>query len=691
MADFLFSQFSSQTLRSGTDIIQTSGRDTLGVAPGRYVNDSRATAALFAAHPRFVGQSSNGRHFRALPEAGRIAVELGGAKGDTTTDDGPAIRAAISYAAAISARGVSFSSAGYRMEGVPPSEVITTPTMVLPATSAIHDWGGARISRQSGGRGIIYHPDYAGGIVELPLAADVVAGTRSVTLATGSGIALSIGDLVLWQLGEIPYDTTETFNWDIAKVIAINSDVVTLDKPIPSGLVRSTVTGPNKRLRKMAILRDLVIRDLTLDNIAGIQDGIALYGAQRVHIERVGGRNCGAGVVTGQYCDGLTIDDCWLDGTILSQASFGSAFAFAESRNVLINRPRARNALSLVAAEDDAQITVVAGHFENTLTDAGGNSLGNQVIVINAVGRASITVHDLNVTGYGGYRLTETSNGTAAYDGDVLLTGRTRLRHPDSPFSIPLDRINGVLEMEIGGVREIYNFGKLRRWTRRFALRDGQTSVVLGPKGILVRASVYASPGLSVGSTGQLAFLYLGRNGDNGGNIAGPGNNRVVPGQQTPIPCYGGTVGGALWVLRSSQLQLVVGTNPGTSLNTANEFIEFEGWIADQGETPYAVSEADWRAADYGTEQYEALFTAYDLPAIAAGGELAVELAITDMTRSDYIDAVRMTGGLSGLLVRSSEALDGKARLIFHNPGTAPIDAAAADLAVQFCKPLIGS
>lgn len=61
MADFLFSDFSAQNIRSGTDIIQTSGRDTIGKAPGRYINDVLATAALFTAHPRFVGKSSNNR------------------------------------------------------------------------------------------------------------------------------------------------------------------------------------------------------------------------------------------------------------------------------------------------------------------------------------------------------------------------------------------------------------------------------------------------------------------------------------------------------------------------------------------------------------------------------------------------------------------------------------------------------
>ena len=104
MTDFLFADIVTQNLRTGTDFVQTSGRDAIGSAPWRYVSDGQATPALFAAHPRFVARSSNGRYWRALPEAGRVSAEAGGAKGDGVADDGPAVRAAFSYSAAIGAR-----------------------------------------------------------------------------------------------------------------------------------------------------------------------------------------------------------------------------------------------------------------------------------------------------------------------------------------------------------------------------------------------------------------------------------------------------------------------------------------------------------------------------------------------------------------------------------------------------------
>lgn len=115
MADFLFTQFSSQNINTNTDIVLTSGRSIKGQASASYVADGIATAALFAAHPRFVGQATNNRYFRALATNGELAVELGGATGDGLTNDQAAIQATVAYAEAIGARTVVFSAKAYRL------------------------------------------------------------------------------------------------------------------------------------------------------------------------------------------------------------------------------------------------------------------------------------------------------------------------------------------------------------------------------------------------------------------------------------------------------------------------------------------------------------------------------------------------------------------------------------------------
>lgn len=691
MADFLFADIPLQNLRSGTDIIQTSGRDALGVAPWRYVSDALATAALMAAHPRFVTQSNNNRYWRALPENGRIAVEVGGARGDGIADDGPAIRATHAYVAAIAAKGASFLSARYRVEHIPASEATvpgSPPIQVVAANAPAQDHSGATFVRQAAGRGIFYHPQNFGPITELPLGADVIAGSREVTLASGLGAQLAAGDTVLWQLGELPFDTPETLNWSLATVLAVNGDTVTLDKPMPESLALSSVTGQNKRLRKVTVLRDWSLSNLVLEGAA--EEGLALYCAERVRISNLGGRNLGAGTVSAQYCDGLTIEDCWQEGSLLTQASYGAAFGFAETRNTVVLRPRARATKSLIKAEAGAHVTVIGGLFENTIVDAQGQSLGNQVVVVNAQGRASLTLHDLTITGYGGYRLMEVSNSNGDFDGVAQFSGTLRLNHPTAPFSIPLRAITGLLDMTIGGVREIYNFERLRHWRKRFVLRDGEFRVVFGPAGLLTRVRAYVTPGVTLGPAGQLPSFYLGRQGNNGNNLAAPGPFNLQAGKDVNIRTFAGDVGGAQWTLRNLPLQILCATPANAGLNVANEFVELEAWFAEQPELDVTLSEDSVRSAGVETDPLEAVFPAYDLPPIAAGASVSIVLPIPDMLPSDFIDSVRFVGGFAGLELRGAEPQTGSVKLLIANPAASAIDRAPTELGISFHHEVAG-
>jgi hypothetical protein len=692
MADFLFSDFINQNLRTGTDIVLTNGRDAIGQAPWRYISDPLATAALFAAHPRFVARSSNGRYFRAVPEAGRIPVELGGAKADGATDDGPAMRAAFAYVAAIGARGVAFNSARYRIERILPSEAIVQgnpPIQLVRKGDAPQDFGGATLVRQGAGRGIVFAPGQVGPVAELPLGADVVAGSMEVTLATGGATQLAVGDTVVWQLGELPYDTPETLNWSFASVTAITGNTVRLDRPIPESLALASVTGANKRLLKLQPLRDWTLRDVTL--VGPAEEGVSISFAERVRIERVGGRNLGSGTVHAQYCEGLTLEDCWQDGCLTSQASFGFAFSFAETRNTLLNRPRARATKGLVNAEAGAQITLIAAHFENSIVDGAGVSLGSQVAVVNAVGKSSVTVHDLTVTGFGGYRLLENSNGVAGYDGVATFSGTLRLNHPTAPYSIPLNSMTGTLDITIAGLREIYNFERLRHWRKRFVLRNGEYRYAFGPAGLLARARVYATPGLTVGAAQQLTGLWLGRQGDNGNNLADGPNKRIDPGKDVNVPTYAGAVAGAQWNLRNQPLALLCVTAVGAGLGTANEFVEFEGWFAEQPDLDVVLSEDAVRSTGVEADPLEANFASYDLPAIAAGAAISVMLPVPDMLATDYVESVRFAGGFAGLELREAEPQAGAIKLVIANPTAAAIDRSTTDLGIAFHHQVTGN
>lgn len=103
------------------DVVQldTTGYDVPAKGAARYISDALCDAALLSAHPRFVFATANGRIFRLLPERGSLAVEQGGASGDSSVNDQPAVQAAIDYAHAIEAHEVRFESAHYRLDCPP--------------------------------------------------------------------------------------------------------------------------------------------------------------------------------------------------------------------------------------------------------------------------------------------------------------------------------------------------------------------------------------------------------------------------------------------------------------------------------------------------------------------------------------------------------------------------------------------
>ena len=95
--------------------IESSGHGQAGRGAACYIADARTDETLAASHPRFVVRTANGRLFRLLPENGSLSVEQAGAQGDGTSDDQPAIQAAIDYAEAVGAREVRFESEHYRL------------------------------------------------------------------------------------------------------------------------------------------------------------------------------------------------------------------------------------------------------------------------------------------------------------------------------------------------------------------------------------------------------------------------------------------------------------------------------------------------------------------------------------------------------------------------------------------------
>lgn len=689
MADLLFTQIPGMSIPSGTTLLHTSGRSALGVAPGAYIADATAVA-LRSTHPRFVARAANGRYFRALPQDGAVPVELGGATGDGVSDDRAAIKATFDYAAAAGIASVSLHGRRYAVGPTPLAETDyqagPQPNLVLPQGTRVLDGRGAALTFLRGGRGLAFGRYYNGSVAEAQVVSNVAAGGVELTLAPGQGEAFASGDDVVWSLGALPYDAPEPLAWDIARIVARNADVVRLDKPIPEAV--SGEPGGGLRLRKLPLLRDCCIRDLTIVGGAGTEDGVEVYGGQRIALERVGGRDLGAGLFVGQYVDGVTLADCWADATVsATQPAHGAMVSLAEARNVLLLRPRARGLRLGVKCEAGAEASVVGFHFENTATDAGGAALGTGVTVLHATGRSVIAARDLTVTGHGGYLLAETSNGNPAFEGHVTLSGTTRQVHPTSPYNVPIGRMSGTLDMTIAGAREVYNLDRLRSWRRRFVLRNGEYLTVLGPPGLLVRAQAYCSPGVTVGAGQQLEGFYIGREGNNGSNLAA---GQLQPGADVAIRVFGGSVAGTQWNDRHRRFQVLCVTRAGSDLDTANSFVEFEGWFAEQERTATAVGEGEWRGRDADRESFEARFPAVDLPPIAAGECAILELPVPAMQPDQFIEAVRFEGGTGMLSLSAAEAGSGSLRLVLENRTQATIDKGPAEIAVAYASPIMG-
>ncbi len=125
----LFGDLAERSPSAETVRLDSTGYAQPGVGAASYISDVMCNDALLAAHPNFVFRTANGRIFRLMPEAQSFSVEQGGAVGDGTHNDQPAIQAAIDYAEAAGAAEVRFESAQYRID----CPVRTSPMSVTRA------------------------------------------------------------------------------------------------------------------------------------------------------------------------------------------------------------------------------------------------------------------------------------------------------------------------------------------------------------------------------------------------------------------------------------------------------------------------------------------------------------------------------------------------------------------------------
>jgi len=94
----LFTQASTFTIQTGTDLVQTTGHSSAGVGAARYIYDVAVDAAYVTANPYTSFLSANLRGFRLYENV--VHLHMFGARGDGGTDQSTRINAWIAYISA---------------------------------------------------------------------------------------------------------------------------------------------------------------------------------------------------------------------------------------------------------------------------------------------------------------------------------------------------------------------------------------------------------------------------------------------------------------------------------------------------------------------------------------------------------------------------------------------------------------
>lgn len=142
MAIGLLKDANGVSVSVGTDLVQTSGSESVGVGVGQYVADATVDAAYVAAHPKSGFVSSNGRGFRVISEAPHLATQFYEA---TDPDFGPAMQRVVDYSKATAVNDVAGFTKASRKIKIPDGyfDVSSTTTEVTHVVEIEGETSGA--------------------------------------------------------------------------------------------------------------------------------------------------------------------------------------------------------------------------------------------------------------------------------------------------------------------------------------------------------------------------------------------------------------------------------------------------------------------------------------------------------------------------------------------------------------------
>jgi hypothetical protein len=513
----------------------------------------------------------------------------------------------------------------------------------------------------------------------------MTVGANVFQLATVADAAnYSVGDWVLWRLGDLSYDTPETVNWGFAKVTVVNTGTgqVTID----ANLRRAwDGTGTNnKHLHKVVPLTgktlDGCLRFDPPSSSTGTQGGFSATVGVGITLDHVIGRGCYAGTFDAQYVQDFHIGTVEARENPYTSANQGQGSRFAEATGRIDKLHTIGCAKEGLLAEAACDISIGYHRDDNSFA-----ATTRSVVLAN--GESRIHIENGYYTGLGGHYVLNTINGGR------VTWGRLRCEFSTDPYTLPMpgEQVQ-MLELRINGVEERYDASRAYWYEQLVELTDNMNLQVNGPTGCVAQAYILFGGGAV---QGDFSSLYVGRNGD-ATNIYSiiPTSASTTEVSLTTVynfPGWGSVTGNKAWQYRAAQVVASIQTPAGTALAGSGKYVRVR-WLIVPNELASAkdsFTSADLQRTKQGIVIEGSAASTLNV-SIAAGGNATQSIPATGTAYGDLAD-VAFSYTLPTGLIRQVEAGTNLVKVTLYNPTAAAITGPTGTVYVQSRKRRLGA